>query len=116
FRISTSSYSHSSLCNLLVFVYSLTRRHIVFLNVYHSHLALLSFPTRRSSDLRTRRPPRGSAPDGTAPPRGRGPPGGGPARSRDRSEEHTSELQSRENLVCRLLLEKKKDQIKLHTS
>src|SRR5690606_42108651 len=28
--------------------------------------------------------------------------------SRTRSEEHTSELQSRENLVCRLLLEKKK--------
>src|SRR5690606_41869302 len=28
--------------------------------------------------------------------------------SRPRSEEHTSELQSRENLVCRLLLEKKK--------
>src|SRR5690606_41960025 len=27
---------------------------------------------------------------------------------RKRSEEHTSELQSRENLVCRLLLEKKK--------
>src|SRR5690606_40790949 len=26
---------------------------------------------------------------------------------RNRSEEHTSELQSRENLVCRLLLEKK---------
>src|SRR5690606_39672304 len=26
---------------------------------------------------------------------------------KDRSEEHTSELQSRENLVCRLLLEKK---------
>src|SRR5207302_7583990 len=31
---------------------------------------------------------------------------------RRRSEEHTSELQSRENLVCRLLLEKKK---KIHT-
>src|SRR5690606_40368873 len=29
----------------------------------------------------------------------------------NRSEEHTSELQSRENLVCRLLLEKKKEQI-----
>src|SRR5690606_40198778 len=29
-------------------------------------------------------------------------------RTRGRSEEHTSELQSRENLVCRLLLEKKK--------
>src|SRR5690606_42029105 len=28
--------------------------------------------------------------------------------SPSRSEEHTSELQSRENLVCRLLLEKKK--------
>ena len=29
-------------------------------------------------------------------------------RAFDRSEEHTSELQSRTNLVCRLLLEKKK--------
>src|SRR5688572_32806221 len=29
-----------------------------------------------------------------------------------RSEEHTSELQSQSNLVCRLLLEKKKKQIK----
>src|SRR5947209_15125068 len=34
----------------------------------------------------------------------------------DRSEEHTSELQSRQYLVCRLLLEKKKKQkhIKTH--
>src|SRR5690606_30216898 len=32
----------------------------------------------------------------------------------DRSEEHTSELQSRENLVCRLLLEKKKKQAPAH--
>src|SRR5688572_31545125 len=30
------------------------------------------------------------------------------ANSRPRSEEHTSELQSQSNLVCRLLLEKKK--------
>src|SRR5712664_4669844 len=30
------------------------------------------------------------------------------ARARGRSEEHTSELQSRSDLVCRLLLEKKK--------
>src|SRR3712207_7974208 len=30
------------------------------------------------------------------------------ARTRPRSEEHTSELQSRQYLVCRLLLEKKK--------
>src|SRR2546427_5957274 len=33
--------------------------------------------------------------------------------SADRSEEHTSELQSQSNLVCRLLLEKKKKQITL---
>src|SRR5690606_39843535 len=32
-----------------------------------------------------------------------------PTGSLGRSEEHTSELQSRENLVCRLLLEKKKN-------
>src|SRR2546428_8622649 len=32
---------------------------------------------------------------------------GGPGRA-ERSEEHTSELQSRSDLVCRLLLEKKK--------
>src|SRR3712207_7375297 len=32
----------------------------------------------------------------------------GRARARGRSEEHTSELQSRQYLVCRLLLEKKK--------
>src|SRR2546430_8034345 len=31
-------------------------------------------------------------------------------RHADRSEEHTSELQSQSNLVCRLLLEKKKTQ------
>src|SRR3712207_8732664 len=35
---------------------------------------------------------------------------GGKRRRLDRSEEHTSELQSRQYLVCRLLLEKKKNQ------
>src|SRR5699024_11318478 len=34
----------------------------------------------------------------------------------DRSEEHTSELQSRFDLVCRLLLEKKKKTINIHNS
>src|SRR3712207_188565 len=33
------------------------------------------------------------------------------ARARTRSEEHTSELQSRQYLVCRLLLEKKKKKL-----
>src|SRR5438270_13099662 len=32
-----------------------------------------------------------------------------------RSEEHTSELQSQSNLVCRLLLEKKKNSIHTHS-
>src|SRR2546425_2718138 len=43
--------------------------------------------------------------------RRRPPPGPGGVR---RSEEHTSELQSLAYLVCRLLLEKKKKQTKLH--
>src|SRR5690606_41684197 len=95
---------------------------------------LTSFPTRRSSDLRTApaTKPRqeeighGSpasglpAEDPLCPDdqedhpchgadRGQPHPEGAPARVgvRARSEEHTSELQSRENLVCRLLLEKK---------
>src|SRR2546430_7200284 len=52
------------------------------------------------------RPWDGSAPRGC--PRGRRVPASPPAESRARSEEHTSELQSQSNLVCRLLLEKKK--------
>src|SRR6266571_8384443 len=51
---------------------------------------------------------------------GRGGPRGRPARGHrgppPRSEEHTSELQSHVNLVCRLLLEKKKKKnIQKHT-
>src|SRR2546422_2223612 len=43
------------------------------------------------------------------------PPTGAPDSSRVRSEEHTSELQSRLHLLCRLLLEKKKpNQLELH--
>src|SRR5215475_16203759 len=38
-------------------------------------------------------------------------PGCDPTARPARSEEHTSELQSRENLVCRLLLEKKKKKV-----
>src|SRR5699024_12004511 len=86
---------------------------------------LHSFPTRRSSDLgqarkrgeqqeeRVRRT--GIAVAGGDPRGGGGPPQLGEAvvhreqRATDeRSEEHTSELQSRFDLVCRLLLEKKK--------
>src|SRR3712207_9315660 len=45
------------------------------------------------------RPRQGAAAASAVGPRGAGP--------HDRSEEHTSELQSRQYLVCRLLLEKK---------
>ena len=37
---------------------------------------------------------------------------GNETKNKIRSEEHTSELQSRENLVCRLLLEKKKKEVR----
>src|SRR3712207_7084158 len=40
----------------------------------------------------------------------------GVEREFSRSEEHTSELQSRQYLVCRLLLEKKKFKMKLNIS
>src|SRR6266498_5839199 len=36
------------------------------------------------------------------------------SRAKVRSEEHTSELQSRPHLVCRLLLEKKKQRLQRH--
>src|SRR5207249_11165726 len=92
---------------------------------------LPSFPTRRSSDLFPRRPTDG--PRRSAPPRRQSnaspahpliaalrparPGAGARARRRARavlarSEEHTSELQSRFDLVCRLLLEKKKQRHK----
>src|SRR5690606_42094067 len=103
-----------------------------FLSCYRAHSPPHSFPTRRSSDLRpsprarcsfprsrcrsgsnpinlplpsirtTDQPNRPHLAGSAKPEKSRRPP--------DfplRSEEHTSELQSRENLVCRLLLEKK---------
>src|SRR5690606_40717073 len=92
---------------------------------------LRPLPTRRSSDLHELVQPeqqqRGEeerrAEDGPDLRGARGVDGGGAHRldrlgapgaergHQDRSEEHTSELQSRENLVCRLLLEKKKKKI-----
>src|SRR2546428_11032824 len=54
---------------------------------------------------RCRRSPRGRCPFGTRSPATRG---GSRSSPEWRSEEHTSELQSRSDLVCRLLLEKKK--------
>src|SRR5438874_4430194 len=65
--------------------------------------ALLRIPLHQSADRR------GEGPGGVVQPSvEHGPGGGRHARGLMRSEEHTSELQSRRDLVCRLLLEKKK--------
>src|SRR5205085_10100900 len=90
-----------------------------FFSCYAPRRALHSFPTRRSSDLSSAScgaTPRGRD-DEPRRPAGRRRPGDRRAVRRlraplapgaQRSEEHTSELQSQSNLVCRLLLEKKK--------
>src|SRR3712207_8060670 len=52
-------------------------------------------------------PPGAAAEDVQQVPLGRGEVHGSPGPQHPRSEEHTSELQSRQYLVCRLLLEKK---------
>src|SRR5436309_6075630 len=89
----------------------LTARLYFFFLWFGGHRDLHSFPTRRSSDLFAcgpradacgscgglRRLPALDLPSNQL-----------STMPRQRSEEHTSELQSRENLVCRLLLEKKK--------
>src|SRR5947209_17321892 len=56
---------------------------------------------------------RGAAPSNFARGAAEGCRGCGAFRAKLRSEEHTSELQSRQYLVCRLLLEKKKNKIKI---
>src|SRR5207244_12096286 len=96
-----------------------TARFSFYLHRYADHRDLHSFPTRRSSDLSfiarvltdTAAKCRGTASSPSLP--------ASQARavralvsvSSVRSEEHTSELQSPDHLVCRLLLEKKKKTI-----
>src|SRR5699024_12743408 len=87
-----------------------------------AHRDLPSSPTRRSSDLKGRGgdhselgaqlaldicPRLGLKPEETV---------SVSSGFRPRSEEHTSELQSRFDLVCRLLLEKKKKNQNLHSA
>src|SRR5690606_40865287 len=101
--------------------------HVCIFRCYRDHRDLHSFPTRRSSDLpgasncsgrRKESPSRlikncavDTLPQKNSSPRSPN------HRARlfwtARSEEHTSELQSRENLVCRLLLEKKQERWKV---
>src|SRR5439155_26089659 len=104
--LSSQLYYLSTTCILSFFFYC-----------YADHRDLHSFPTRRSSDLTpilsgfTIHPVQRALPQPGKPKFSAG------AFSSDsaaenfgylRSEEHTSELQSRGHLVCRLLLEKKK--------
>src|SRR2546422_5091584 len=69
------------------------------------HDALPISSSSRSSRSRSSRP---STPPAASPPSRHGSPRRRPTTCAARSEEHTSELQSRLHLVCRLLLEKKK--------
>src|SRR5437588_8718993 len=95
-----------------------------FLSLSANRRDLHSFPTRRSSDLTSCAPasptsaaqPTSPITSSTKPSAWSNPAGGSPSSCRapssiprrsHRSEEHTSELQSHSDLVCRLLLEKK---------
>src|SRR2546430_10352313 len=64
-----------------------------YTTLFRSHRASATKSSARESRGRISRPSRSSA-----------------SASASRSEEHTSELQSQSNLVCRLLLEKKNEQ------
>src|SRR5207248_10300798 len=107
-RCSDSSSGHVVPRHVLPCPWRRRSYRLFFLSCCGDHRALHSFPTRRSSDLTS---PSGSL-AATLPAQS------GPRKSmrsmrgrsstRLRSEEHTSELQSPYDLVCRLLLEKKK--------
>src|SRR3989442_5988644 len=107
---------------------SLTSKLVMF-RVTPVSIAKRSAPDRLAERFGLVRPFPGEP--GIAPPempKGGGPPVNGPAQIQrlddfprlqaevlaNRSEEHTSELQSRPHLVCRLLLEKKKNNQHLH--
>src|SRR5690625_6834263 len=78
-------------------------------SILFPYTTLFRSPPRRYRWHRTRhRPRRRCRAPGAAPPRPCRPSRWWAAVRAPRSEEHTSELQSRGHLVCRLLLEKKK--------
>src|SRR5207247_9450429 len=99
-------------CTVAAYVYTSL---LVFFNAHRHRRLLHPFPTRRSSDLARPRSPRHETLHQR--PQHRRPTAhksshrhfwqASIARVTGRSEEHTSELQSRVDLVCRLLLEKK---------
>src|SRR5690349_22607048 len=84
---------------------------LFFFSCYGDHRDLHSFPTRRSSDLTVGSQLSGLVVKVLVDVNDRVAAGQALAEIDPRSEEHTSELQSRRDLVCRLLLEKKKNKI-----
>src|SRR5437763_11140743 len=88
----------AALMSTVLFSVIIDASFLFLLEAYCPHRDLHSFPTRRSSDLGPYASQAGA--EGLL--------HQDMARARQRSEEHTSELQSPMYLVCRLLLEKKK--------
>src|SRR5437773_12305621 len=89
--INTRLYAISRLI-LIIIIYINTSTNQIYTLSLHDALPIYPLPAAPapSPAAATERPARGTAPP------------------TDRSEEHTSELQSHHDLVCRLLLEKKK--------
>src|SRR5439155_3973487 len=111
----------------LLLLHPTTLLHLFLFYSPRTHRDLHSFPTRRSSDLRPIGAAVGDDGDGGSRRLRHDRVEGGPRAPEEvghalalgkrkladaRSEEHTSELQSRGHLVCRLLLEKKKKNYK----
>src|SRR5690349_24451981 len=91
-----NTYAHASLC-----LSTRTATTEIYTLSLHDALPISRRRQAAPSSTPTQHNPLSLRPCCAAPPWGPGAP---------RSEEHTSELQSRRDLVCRLLLEKKKKQ------
>src|SRR5690606_41144345 len=112
-RLSTFAYTNShSLSLVFFFMIRLPPRSTLFpyTTLFRSRGEISSWTT--SSAGGRSRPLRPEAPRSREERQIQGSPESVDIRLWGRSEEHTSELQSRENLVCRLLLEKKKKKSK----
>src|SRR5437899_8275452 len=94
---------------MLILVHFFARFICFFFTLYVDHRDLHSFPTRRSSDLVFHEDLRDEQLLAEGDHRRFREAGWVAAARAKRSEEHTSELQSLRHLVCRLLLEKKKE-------
>src|SRR5688572_32238793 len=97
-RLTDDKYKILNIVNTIFFFFSSRRRHTRFDCDWSSDVC--------SSDLRGLLQRQGAR--GRRPPLHRRAPSAEGLLGHARSEEHTSELQSQSNLVCRLLLEKKK--------